>query len=75
MAAGKTAMYCNNSDLSSVAQLINPIEYLTENSCYLYVDIDMTTTKNNGYYSDGTYWYRVTGNNGRITEAGACSDL
>ena len=65
-------MYSNNSDLGNIASMIMPGEYLLTNQVYLYSDINMTSTKTNGYYSDGTYWYHVTGGSGRITDAGAC---
>jgi hypothetical protein len=72
MPAGVTAMYSNINDLSSIAIQLDPNSFLANNPCYLYSNIDMTQTKSNGYYSDGNYWYRVTGNSGRITEAGSC---
>jgi len=72
MAAGTQPMYSNAGDLSNIAQQLSPSEFLIDNATYLYSDINMTITKQNGYYSDGTYWYRVTGYGGRITDAGTC---
>ena len=77
MAAGTTQMYsnANESSLESVANSSQPETDLSELEYFLYSDLYMTTTKNNGYYSDGTYWYYVSGGSGRITNAGKCSDL
>jgi hypothetical protein len=71
MSAGLLEMYSNVSDLSNIAQQITPFDFLDTNPTYLYSDINMTSTKVNGYYSDGTYWYRVLGA-GRIIDAGVC---
>ena len=65
-------MYSNVGDLSNIAQQITPGEFLVDNPTFLYSDINMTTPKQNGYYSDGTYWYRVQLGNGRIMDAGVC---
>jgi hypothetical protein len=72
MAAGTQPMYSNMGDLSNIATMLIPSEFLIDNPTYLYSDINMTITKQNGYYSDGTYWYHVTGGLGRITDAGNC---
>lgn len=72
MAAGTQPMYSNVGDLSNIAQQITPGEFLLDNPTFLYSDIYMTTPKQNGYYSDGTYWYRVMGGLGRIMDAGVC---
>ena len=72
MSAGLLPMYSNVSDLSNIAQQITPSDFLFDNPTYLYSDINMTSTKINGYYSDGTYWYRVLGV-GRIVDAGLCN--
>jgi hypothetical protein len=62
----------NESSLQSVATSLNPVDDLTSLNYYMYADVYMLTVKTNGYYSDGTYWYRVTGGLGRITDAGSC---
>jgi hypothetical protein len=38
----------------------------------LYTDINMAYPVSNGYYSNGTNWWRVTDGYGVITETGVC---
>ena len=61
----------NESSLQNVAISLNPSDDLLTLNYFMYADLYMNTTKNNGYYSDGTYWYRVYGS-GRIIDAGTC---
>jgi hypothetical protein len=62
----------NESSLQNVADSITPSDSLIDLNYYMYADVNMTTTKNNGYYSDGNYWYRVYGGAGKIIDAGRC---
>lgn len=41
--------------------------------CFLYDDSGLTTPVSNGYYSDGTNCFTVTGGNGEITSISACT--
>lgn len=41
--------------------------------CYLYTDSACTTPVSNGYYSDGTTCWQVTGGSGYISDESACS--
>ena len=69
----RTTMYSN----AGAADLLN-IAIATDKSGIpalkyrLFTDVDMTTFKQNGFYSDGTYYYNVTGGLGLITNADYC---
>lgn len=64
----------NAADLENVALAIDPATELATLNYYLYTDESMTTpVTTNGYYSDGTYWYRLTLSTGKITNAGQCN--
>jgi hypothetical protein len=41
--------------------------------CFLYSNNILTTAVNNGYYSNGTDCYTVTGGSGEVTAVGACA--
>ena len=70
----RTQMWSNadETSLQNVADSINPPDSLLDLNYYMYANVDMTSTKNNGYYSDGTYWYWVYGGVGKIIDAGRC---
>jgi hypothetical protein len=40
--------------------------------CYIYSDNTLYTKASNGYYSDGTNYYIVTGGIGEVTSVGTC---
>lgn len=64
----------NAADLENVALAIDPATELATLNYFLYTDAEMTTAvTTNGYYSDGTYWYRLTLGTGKITNAGQCN--
>lgn len=71
MSAGTLQFYSNYDTLPTV--LINE-----EDSSpiiptpIIYTNVNMTSTANNGYYSNGINWWRVTGDVGVITQTGVC---
>jgi hypothetical protein len=73
-AGGLTTFYSEHStaDFINVAGAIDPATDLASLAYYLYTNSALTSTANNFYYSDATYWWRVTGGSGRITNAGLC---
>jgi hypothetical protein len=71
MSAGTTQFYSNYDLLPTV--LINEEDSspITPTPI-MYTNINMTSTANNGYYSNSIRWWRVTGGAGVITETGVC---
>jgi hypothetical protein len=70
MSAGTQQFYSNYSTLPTVLfdDNMDPLVPAPK----MYTNINMSNTANNGYYSDGTYWWQVTGGIGLITDTGVC---
>ena len=70
MSAGTLQFYSNYETLPTALfdDDMNPLSPTP----IMYTNINMTSTANNGYYSNGVNWWRVTDGVGVITETGDC---
>jgi hypothetical protein len=65
--ASLAATACTNFVLSPSNYYLSPSLNPLDIGDYIYTDTSLTTPAPNGYYSDGTGWYLVSGGSGQIT--------